>query len=65
MRPIKSLQLDKRILHLLLCCLEEVMKCNGDIKLAAIPKRLSAVVPLNGQAPTCPKDNKFAQMTAR
>jgi len=30
-------QMDSSALHLLLCCLEEAMKRNGDVKLAAIP----------------------------
>jgi ABC-type transporter Mla MlaB component len=30
-------QLDGPLIHLLLCCLEEAMKRNGDVKLAAIP----------------------------
>jgi anti-anti-sigma regulatory factor len=31
------LQLDKAAVHLLFCCLEEAMKRNGDVKLAALP----------------------------
>jgi anti-sigma B factor antagonist len=30
-------QLDRSVIHLLLCCLEEALKRNGDIKLAALP----------------------------
>jgi anti-sigma B factor antagonist len=30
-------QLDKSAVHLLLCCLEEALKRNGDVKLAGIP----------------------------
>jgi anti-anti-sigma regulatory factor len=30
-------QLEGSVVHLLLCCLEEAMKRNGDVKLAAIP----------------------------
>jgi anti-sigma B factor antagonist len=30
-------QLEKPVIHLLLCCLEEALKRNGDIKLAALP----------------------------
>ena len=30
-------QLDRSIIYLLLCCLEEAMKRNGDVKLAALP----------------------------
>lgn len=29
-------------LHLLLCCLEEVMKRNGDVRLAAVPEQAQA-----------------------
>jgi anti-anti-sigma factor len=32
----KVLQMDSYAVHLLLCCLEEAMKRNGDVKLAAI-----------------------------
>jgi len=35
-------QMDKPAIHLLLCCLEEAMKRNGDVKLAAIPNEASA-----------------------
>jgi anti-anti-sigma regulatory factor len=30
-------KLDDCIVYVLLCCLEEAMKCNGDVKLAALP----------------------------
>lgn len=30
-------QLDRSVVHLLLCCLEEALKRNGDVKLAGIP----------------------------
>ena len=30
-------RMDRSAIHLLLCCLEEAMKRNGDVKLAAIP----------------------------
>ena len=30
-------RLDRSIIYLLLCCLEEAMKRNGDVKLAALP----------------------------
>ncbi len=33
----KVIQMDKAAIHLLLCCLEEAIKRNGDVKLAAIP----------------------------
>ena len=35
-------RMDKPALHLLLCCLEEAMKRNGDVKLAAIPDEAMA-----------------------
>ena len=34
--------LDSAAVHLLLCCLEEAMKRNGDVKLAAIPDEAMA-----------------------
>lgn len=37
------LELGKPTIHLLLCCLEEAMKRNGDIRLAAIPPGASMV----------------------
>jgi anti-sigma B factor antagonist len=40
--------LDSSAVHLLLCCLEEAMKRNGDVKLAAIPSGASAVLELSG-----------------
>jgi anti-anti-sigma regulatory factor len=30
-------QMDRSAIHLLLCCLEEAMKRNGDVRLAAVP----------------------------
>lgn len=30
-------ELDRSAILLILCCLEEAMKCNGDVKLAALP----------------------------
>jgi anti-anti-sigma regulatory factor len=44
----KVRRLDKSAVHLLLCCLEEAMKRNGDVKLAAIPAGASAVLELAG-----------------
>ncbi len=41
----KVLQMDKATVHLLLCCLEEAIKRNGDVKLAAIP----AGIPMMGE----------------
>ena len=40
--------LDSSAVHLLLCCLEEAMKRNGDVKLSAIPSGASAVLELSG-----------------
>ena len=41
-------RLDSSAVHLLLCCLEEAMKRNGDVKLSAIPAGASAVLELSG-----------------
>jgi anti-anti-sigma regulatory factor len=43
----KLLQLDNPTIHLLLCCLEEAMKRNGDVELAAIPNGSSARLALS------------------
>ncbi|MGA2537201.1 MAG: STAS domain-containing protein [Terracidiphilus sp.] len=40
--------LDTSAVHLLLCCLEEAMKRNGDVKLAAVPAGATAVLELSG-----------------
>jgi anti-sigma B factor antagonist len=37
----KLRRVDKPTIHLLLCCLEEALKHNGDVRLAAIPARES------------------------
>ena len=39
-------QLDGSVVHLLLCCLEEAIKRNGDVKLAAIPAGAKAALEL-------------------
>jgi anti-sigma B factor antagonist len=39
-------QLNGSVIHLLLCCLEEAMKRNGDVKLAAIPAGAEAAAAL-------------------
>lgn len=39
-------QLDRSVIYVLLCCLEEAMKRNGDVKLAALPA--GAAVALQG-----------------
>jgi anti-anti-sigma factor len=44
----KVLLLDTSAVHLLLCCLEEAMKRNGDVKLAAVPAGATAVLELSG-----------------
>jgi anti-sigma B factor antagonist len=44
----KLLQLDSVGIHLLLRCLEEAMKRNGDVKLAAIPSAAAAALELTG-----------------
>lgn len=44
----KLLQMDSYAVHLLLCCLEEAMKRNGDIKLAAMPAGARATLELTG-----------------
>jgi anti-sigma B factor antagonist len=41
-------QMDRFALHLLLCCLEEAMKRNGDVKLAAVSEEARAVFGLTG-----------------
>ena len=46
----KLRELDKPAVHLLLCCLKEVMKRNGDVKLAALPPGSAAVQERTGMA---------------
>jgi len=41
-------QLNRPVLNLLLCCLEEAMKRNGDVKLAALPEQAKLVLRQNG-----------------
>ena len=41
-------QVDRALIHLLLRCLEEAMKCNGDVKLAAVPHEAKAMLELTG-----------------
>lgn len=36
------------MIHLLLCCLEEAMKRNGDVKLSAIPRGAEALLERTG-----------------
>lgn len=40
--------LDRHALHILLCCLEEAMKHNGDIKLAELPPGAYAFLEITG-----------------
>ena len=40
--------MDSAVIHLLLCCLEEAMKRNGDIKLAVIPAGAEGVLAQTG-----------------
>jgi anti-anti-sigma factor len=40
----KVRKMDSAAIHLLLCCLEEAMKRNGDAKLAAVPPAAEAVL---------------------
>lgn len=44
----KVLRMDRSAVHLLLCCLEEAMKRNGDVKLAAIPSGARTTLQLTG-----------------
>ena len=42
----KVQEMDKRSIHMLLCCLEEAMKHNGDVKLAAVTPSIAEVLEL-------------------
>jgi anti-sigma B factor antagonist len=44
----KLRQMDTSTVHLMLCCLEEALKRNGDVKLAAIPTGATAILELSG-----------------
>ena len=44
----RVLQMDKVAIYLLLCCLEEAIKRNGDVKLAAIPMEARMMLELCG-----------------
>jgi anti-anti-sigma factor len=44
----KVRSLDSSAAHLLLCCLEEAMKRNGDVKLAGISSAAGAILELSG-----------------
>ena len=41
-------KMDRSVTHLLLCCLEEAIKRNGDVKLSAVPAAARAIVELTG-----------------
>lgn len=41
-------KLDRSGIHLLLCCLEEAIKRNGDVKLAALPPGTEALLEFTG-----------------
>ena len=41
-------KMDTSVIHLLLCCLEEAMKRNGDVKLAALPPASKALLEATG-----------------
>lgn len=41
-------KVDGELVYLLLCCLETVMKRNGDVRLAAIPDRMRPALELYG-----------------
>jgi anti-sigma B factor antagonist len=43
-------QIDGPAIYLLLCCLEEALKHNGDVKLAAMPSEAKAILELAGAA---------------
>jgi anti-anti-sigma regulatory factor len=40
--------MDRSVAHLLLCCLEEAIKRNGDVKLAGIPAGARTIFELSG-----------------
>jgi len=44
----KVSKLDTGLIYLLLRCLEETMKRNGDLKLASVPQEAMAALKLNG-----------------
>lgn len=44
----RLIHMDGSVIHLLLTCLEEAMKRNGDVRLAAIPRRAMTILKLNG-----------------
>ena len=44
----KLRQMDGSAMHLLLCCLEEAMKRNGDVRLAGVPAEARAILERTG-----------------
>lgn len=44
----RARQMDNATIHLLLCCLEEAMKRNGDVKLAAVHPEAKATLQVAG-----------------
>jgi anti-anti-sigma factor len=42
----KLREIDKQAIHMLLCCLEEAMKHNGDVKLAAVTPSVGEILEL-------------------
>jgi len=40
--------MDRRVIQLLLGCLEEAIKRNGDVKLSAVPKAAKAILEVTG-----------------
>jgi anti-anti-sigma factor len=40
----KVQEMDKHAIHMLLCCLEEAMKHNGDVKLAAVTPSIGEIL---------------------
>jgi anti-anti-sigma factor len=41
-------KMDRSVTHLLLCCLEEAIKRNGDVKLSAVPAAARTILELTG-----------------
>jgi anti-anti-sigma regulatory factor len=41
-------QMDRPSILLLLCCLEEAIKCSGDVKLAAVPAGARSILKVTG-----------------
>lgn len=41
-------EMDKRAIHMLLCCLEEAMKRNGDVRLAAVTPSIGEILEQTG-----------------